>query len=108
MRVLLDEQLPRRLARQLAGHYVRTTQQEGWAGLRNGALLARAEAAGFEVFMTADQNLQFQQSLAGSALIVVVLVARSIKIDALLPLIPSIEDALRSAQPGEVCRVGGP
>ena len=60
MRVLLDEQLPRRLVRHLAGHYVRTTEQQGWAGLRNGVLLRRAAADGFEVFVTADQGLLFQ------------------------------------------------
>lgn len=65
MRVLLDEQLPRHLARELTGHTVRTVQQEGWAGFKNGELLQRAADGGFDVFLTADQNLQFQQNLAG-------------------------------------------
>ena len=54
MRILLDEQLPRRLARQLSQHQVRTVQQQGWAGLRNGELLRRAAAGGFEIFLTGD------------------------------------------------------
>ncbi len=70
MRVLLDEQLPRHLARDLTGHQVRTVQQEGWAGLKNGELLRRA-AEKFEVLVTADQNLQFQQNLARARLGVV-------------------------------------
>ena len=64
MRVLLDEQLPRQLAPYLIGYDVRTVQQESWAGLRNGELLTRAEAAGFSVFLTGDQNLEFQQNIS--------------------------------------------
>ena len=73
MRILLDEQLPR----ELVGHEVHTVQQEDWAGLGNGELLRRAATAGFEVFVTADQNLQFQQNLAHSSLRVLVFAARS-------------------------------
>ncbi len=57
MRVLLDEQLPRQLASHLTGHDVRTVQQEAWAGTKNGELLRWAVGAGFEAFVTADQNL---------------------------------------------------
>jgi hypothetical protein len=62
VRILLDEQLPRQLAPYLVGHDVRTVQQESWAGLKNGALLTQAEDAGFSVFVTGDQNLEFQQN----------------------------------------------
>ena len=64
MRILLDEQLPRQLVPYLIGHHVRTVQQESWAGLKNGALLMSAEDAGFAVFLTGDQNLQFQQNIS--------------------------------------------
>ena len=64
MRILLDEQLPRQLAPFLVGHDVRTVQQESWAGLKNGALLTAAEDAGFEILLTGDQHLQFQQNLS--------------------------------------------
>ena len=57
MHVLLDEQLPRHLAREIGGHDVSTVQQRGWAGLQNGELLRVAAAAGFEVLVTADRNL---------------------------------------------------
>ena len=63
MRVLLDEQLPRQLASRLTGHDVVTVQQQGWAGVTNGELLRRAAEQGFEALVTADQNLEFQQSL---------------------------------------------
>ena len=84
MRILLDEQLPRRLIRQLAPHQVRTVQQQGWAGLRNGELLRRAAAQGFEIFLTGDQNFQFQQNLTGSSICALISIARSIKIEDLL------------------------
>ena len=62
-------------------------QQQGWAGLANGELLRRAAADMFDVFVTADQNLQFQQNLSGAPLGVVVLVARSNALEDLLPLV---------------------
>lgn len=105
MRVLLDEQLPKRLARELIGHEVRTVQQEGWAGLANGELLTRAANAGLELFITADQNLQYQQNLAGAPLAVIVLVAPSITIEGLAPLVPSILAAMPSLGVGQVIRI---
>lgn len=106
MRILLDEQLPRQLARQFVGHEVRTVQQQSWSGLGNGELLRRAAAGAFEIFVTADQNLQFQQNLAGSLLGVIVLVARSNALEDLLPLVPAILEAIREARPGHIYRVG--
>ena len=106
MRVLLDEQLPRHLARDLTEHQVRTVQQEGWAGLKNGELLERAADGGFDVFVTADQNLEFQQNLARSRLGVVVLVARSLALEDLRPLVPATLAAIERVRPGEVIRVG--
>ncbi len=105
MRILLDEQLPRQLAQEIPNHEVRTVQQQGWAGLGNGELQRRAAAAGFEIFVTADQNLQFQQNLRGSPLRVVVLAARSNALADLLPLIPAMLAAVTRAQPGDVERV---
>jgi predicted nuclease of predicted toxin-antitoxin system len=107
VRVLLDEQLPRRLARELTGHEVRTVQQQGWAGLKNGELLQRAADAGFEVFLTADQNLQYQQNLARARIGVVVLIAPSNKLEDLLPLLAPARKAISSSQAGEVVRVSG-
>jgi len=84
VRVLLDEQLPRQLAPYLAGHDVRTVQQQGWAGLQNGELLTQAAVAGFEIFLTSDQNLEFQQNLKNSRLSIVVLIAVSNAIEDLV------------------------
>lgn len=106
MRVLLDEQLPRQLARHLVELEVATVQQQGWAGLTNGALLERAAESAFDMFLTADQNLEFQQNLARSRLAVVVLVAPSNTIEDLLPLVPRLLATLPHARPGGVVRVG--
>ncbi|MGH8569944.1 MAG: DUF5615 family PIN-like protein [Gammaproteobacteria bacterium] len=74
MRILLDESLPRELARELTGHSVRTVVQMGWSGLRNGELLQLA-ASDFDVLLTADQNLEHQQNLRRVDVGIVVLVA---------------------------------
>ena len=72
-RVLLDENLPQKLRLLLADHAVVTTAYQGWAGMSNGALLAAAEEAAFEVLVTADQGLNYQQNLKDRKLAVVVL-----------------------------------
>lgn len=105
MRILLDEQLPRQLAPYFVGHDVRTTQEQGWAGLKNGALIRQALAAGFEVLVTGDKNLEFQQNLKASGLFVVVLGAPSNKIEDLLPRVPNALDAISRATPGAVERI---
>ena len=105
MRVLLDEQLPRQLAPYLVGHTVRTVQQESWAGLKNGALLTQAEAADFAVFLTGDQNIEFQQNLSKRRLGVVVLCAPSNALEDLLPLVPGALTAIETVEPGQLVRV---
>jgi len=105
VRVLLDEQLPRHLARDLTGHQVHTVQQEGWAGLKNGELLQRAADSGFDVFVTADQNLEFQQNLTRARLGVVVLVAPSTALEDLCPLVAATLAAIARVRPGQVIRV---
>jgi predicted nuclease of predicted toxin-antitoxin system len=101
VRVLLDECLPRRLASELPGHYVRTVPQQGWNGKKNGELLALA-AGQFDVFITIDLNLQYQQNLVGSPLGILVLKAESNRFDALQQLVPDILTALPGLKPGQV------
>lgn len=93
MRILLDESLPGELKAELPGHDARTVQEAGWSGLSNGELLARA-AGKFDVFVTADQNLQYQQNLSALPVAVVVLVARSNRMQDLRPLLPELLDRL--------------
>ena len=105
VRVLLDEQLPRQFAAYLTGHEARTVQQESWAGLKNGELLDRAEAAGFSVVVTGDRNLEFQQNLTNRKLGVVVLCAASNALEDLLPLVPEALAAIERVQSGQLIRV---
>lgn len=73
MKILFDNNIPRRLRRFLKGHEVHTARERSWATLRNGELLRVAEAAGYKVMVTADQNLSYQQNLSGRRLALVVL-----------------------------------
>jgi hypothetical protein len=73
MLVLLDQGTPVPLGRHLLGHSVRTASQQGWATLGNGELLAVAEAEGFDVFVTTDKNLRYQQRLSGRRMAFVVI-----------------------------------
>jgi len=104
MRILLDESLPRKLALSITGHEVQTVQKQGWAGLKNGELLRRASES-FEVLVTGDQSLEFQQNLAKVSVAVVVLVAKNNRIETLRPLIPKLLAVLESIQRGQLVRV---
>jgi predicted nuclease of predicted toxin-antitoxin system len=73
VRVLLDNNAPRGIARALTGHMVTEARERGWATLKNGELIANAEQAGFDVLLTADKNIQYQQSLEGRKIAIVVL-----------------------------------
>src|SRR5690349_5916199 len=105
MRVLLDECVPRPLRRHIAGHDVRTIQEMGWAGKKNGELLALMAADGFEVLLTVDQNLRHQQNLAAAGVAVLVLMAATNRLPDLLPLLPSALAALGVMKPGDVVEV---
>jgi hypothetical protein len=73
MRILFDQGTPVAIRRFLIGHTVRTTRQEGWATLTNGHLLRVAEEAGFDVLLTTDNSLAYQQNLKGRKMAIVVL-----------------------------------
>ena len=76
MRVLFDQATPVPIRQYLTGHDVSTAAQQGWETLKNGELLTVAEAAGFEVLLTTDKNIRYQQNLAGRRIAVVVLGAQ--------------------------------
>jgi predicted nuclease of predicted toxin-antitoxin system len=106
MRVLLDECMPQRLRHDLAQHEVRTAPEMGWAGKQDGELL-RLAAAQFDVFVTTDQRLSYQQNIAAFDLAVIVLIARRNELEFLRPLVPDLLRALVGAQAGQVRHVGG-
>jgi putative NIF3 family GTP cyclohydrolase 1 type 2 len=96
--ILFDQNTPRGLRSVLAAHEVRTALQMGWDALVNGALIAAAEAAGFDILVTADRNMQHQQNLSGRRLALVVLGINhwpTIK-----PMAQAVRDAVDNAQAG--------
>ena len=99
MKIILDESAPQKLRLLIEGdHTVITTWFQGWSGLKNGALLNAAEEAGFDLFITADQELSYQQNLTGRKIALLVLSTnnwRAVKmhIDEIMP-------AINAATPG--------
>ena len=105
MRILLDECLPKRLKRDLVGYQTQTVPEMGWASKKNGELLALAEPE-FDVFLTADRNLSFQQEINRLDIAVVVLVAKGNRYSDLQPLVPDLLAVLIGISPGQLIQVG--
>jgi O-succinylbenzoate synthase len=103
--VLLDEDVHHQLRRHLRGHDVATVQRMGWSGIRNGSLITLAVEAGFDVMLTYDRNMEYQQNIKGVNLAIVVIVSRNNRIDAILSLVPAILEALPLLKPGEFVRI---
>ena len=99
MRILLDENLDWRLRRFLPGHEVESVQLNGWAGVKNGKLLSLAEQS-FDVFITMDGNLQFQQNYAKLKLMLIALRAASNRLADTAPLMPKVIAVLPNILPG--------
>ncbi len=97
MKILLDESVPRLLKLSLPQLDISTVQEMGWAGIRNGELLRRAETQ-FDVLVTADQNLRYQQNLSGRKLAILVLPSNQVPV--VTQLIPQVETTLATIQPG--------
>jgi len=97
MRILLDESLPRKLGFLLTGHFVRTVVQMGWSGLINGQLLLVASTE-FDVLISGDKNMQYQQNEASLAMSVITLIATNNRIESFLPLIPELLEVLASLE----------
>ncbi len=98
MRIILDENLPKPLKAVFVGHTVTTVQEQGLSGTLNGALLARLEGA-FDVFLTADKNLRYQQNLSARQLAIVELPTNRLPL--LRPLFQRLAAAVESIVPGE-------
>ena len=105
MRVLLDESLPRKLKGELTGFEVRTVPEVGLSGVKNGALL-RAVEGRFDVFVTPDKNLEYQQNLPRFTVAVVVLDTKRTDLRTLLPLVPELREVIAGARPGGLHHVG--
>jgi hypothetical protein len=104
MRILLDESAPQKLRLLIGGsHSVATTGYPGWSGMKNGSLLTAAEAAGFDLLITADQELPYQQNMSGRSIAVLILSTNNWS--AVKALIAEIEAAILASVPGHVISV---
>jgi predicted nuclease of predicted toxin-antitoxin system len=106
MRVLFDQAIPAPLRDFLKGHDVRTATQEGWDRLQNGALLIAAEAARFDVFLTTDKNIQYQQNLVNRDIAIIVL--RKQQWPDIRAHVEIIAAAIDAAKPGSYFEVDVP
>ena len=103
MKVLLDECVPRKLKREIANHEVVTVTEQGWSGVENGELLNLA-ATEFDIFLTVDQNLSFQQNIKNFD-IAIIMVARNNRLKTLLPLMQAVQAAIETVKAGEIVRI---
>ncbi|MDQ3374950.1 MAG: DUF5615 family PIN-like protein [Acidobacteriota bacterium] len=100
MKILLDECIDRRLAKRIVGYEVKTVPQMRWAGVKNGDLMQFAELE-FDVFITVDRNLSFQQNLPKFNIAVLVLHAKSNSLADLLPFADRIIESLPQLEKGK-------
>jgi hypothetical protein len=100
-KVVFDENMPRKLRRDLPEFVVRTVQEEGWAGLKNGDLLRKASYS-FNVLLTADQRLRYQQNVSQFAIGVVVIETFDTTLGNLRTLLPQIKLAIENAVDGAI------
>ena len=104
MRILLDECVDHRLSEAIVGHHVEAVGGRGWSGTKNGDLLTLA-AREYDVFVTTDRNLAFQQNAQQFDIGIIVLVAKSNRLDALQALVPELLRTLPFAKAGQVRNV---
>jgi hypothetical protein len=106
MRILLDECIPRKFRDSLLGHDCRTVPEEGLAGKKNGELLSFAEKSGFQVFLTLDRGLEYEQNLQSRNVAIILIRSRSSRLTDLSPHVAEVMNVLHSIQPGGLVRIG--
>jgi hypothetical protein len=104
LRILLDESVPKALGFLIEGHFVRSVQFAGFAGLQNGELMAAMFKASYDVLITFDQNLPYQQN-AILPVAVIVLIAQNNRVETALPFVPLIQNALTQCLPGQLIKL---
>ena len=105
MKVLLDECVTHYLKRDFTGHEVFTVEEAGFKGLKNGRLL-QAASGQYDVLVTVDQNLQYQQNLKTLAIAIIVLKAKRNTYPMLRPLMPQVLEKLEAIKPSEIVMLG--
>jgi hypothetical protein len=106
MRLLLDECVPRKLKNHLSGVDCETVPSAGLAGKKNGELLSLAERLGFQIFLTLDRGIEYEQTLKNRNIAVIVILAKSSRLVDLVPHVPEILKALRSVPLGQFKKIG--
>lgn len=101
MQLLFDECTPKRLTNYFPGHHIQTVTEAGLNGSKNGQLLRAAVEMGFDVLVTVDQRLRFQQNLSQFNLAVIILVAKPCRYRQLKILVPKVLKALETIRPGD-------
>ena len=104
-KLLLDECIPRKFKNHLSGYDCLTVPEAGWAGKKNGELLSLAENAGFQVFVSLDQGIEFQQNLTARKIAVILINAKSNRLADLILLAGKILMSLASIEPGLLVRI---
>ncbi|HXJ06719.1 MAG TPA: DUF5615 family PIN-like protein [Candidatus Acidoferrum sp.] len=107
MRILIDECIDERFRKSFPGHDCQTARYAGLAGLENGELLTAAETGKFDVFLTVDQGIEYQQNLAGRKIAILVFRTKSNPLKNLLPLVPACLARIESIQPGQLIKNEG-
>src|ERR1700681_2523466 len=105
MRILIDECIDERFRNSFPNHDCQTTRYAGLAGLKNGELLAAAESAKFDVLLTVDQGIEYQQNLTGRNISILILCPKSNRLKDLLPLVPICLVHLASIRPAQVSKI---
>lgn len=106
MKIIVDECLPQKFCKALVGHSAILVQKAGYSGFKDGKLLDTIEGE-YEVFITIDGNLTYQQNLAGRQLNIIILVAPSNTFGDVSSLVPEILSVLARIKPGEIIKLGG-
>src|SRR5688572_8339385 len=106
MKILLDENIPHDLRHFLAGYEVFTVAYMGWSGIENGELLKKAGEHGFDAMLTKDSGVEYEQNLPALPVAVIVIRAKTNKLDDIRPLIPEVLSILASLPPKVLARVG--
>ena len=104
-KLLFDECIPRKLKRHFGGFDCTAVPEAGWAGKRNGELLTLAEEAGFEVFLTLDHGIEYEQNFRDRRISLISIQAKSSRLDDLIALVPKVVSAIEFLKPGEKLRV---
>ena len=105
MKLLLDENLPHQMRREIAGHEVITAAYMNWSGVENGELLRLAGTAGFDAVITNDRGLEHEHNLDSLPVAVVVLLAKANTLDAIRPLYPRLLAVLATLRPKQFVKV---